>query len=268
MQISALQMQPTSCGKVENLELIRKSAHAAVGLGSDLLVAPEMSVTGYAIWNEIIAMAEPRDGYITNTLLEIASKLNIAIVAGMPELDGSDIYNTAICALPSGSIYSYRKCHLFGPDENSVFKKGNKLSPIFEIGGIKCGLLICYDVEFPEWARSLALAGAELFIVPTALPKNTANDRVSRLMVPTRALENHVAVVYAGLCGSEADTDYQGGSCIVGPDGADLMRADYDPGLLTVQINKITQDTFVGDPYISDRRPDLYRPIVGESILS
>ena len=258
LTVSALQMRPSPCDKAGNLASIQKSAQAASALGSALLVTPEMSLTGYASFKNMQAMAEPRDGHMVNALLEIARKTEIAVVAGMPELDGEDVFNSAVCALPSGAAYFYRKCHLFGPFEARTFKNGHEISPLFKIGEMQAGMLICYDVEFPEWTRSLALAGAELFIVPTALPKGPENERVSRLMVPTRALENHVTIIYAGLCGTEEKISYEGGSCIVGPDGVDLARAGCHPSLLTTQVQKAPPIQEMTDPYLTDRRPDLY----------
>ena len=262
MIVSALQMQPASCNKEKNLEQIKQAARSASATGASLLVTPEMSVTGYAIWNNIRNMAEPRDGLISAALLEMARDMNLAITAGMPELDGGEIYNTAICALPSGDIHFYRKCHLFGSDERGAFHEGVEPSEIFEISGIKAGLLICYDVEFPEWTRTLALAGAELIIVPTALPKSASNERVSRLMIPTRALENHCTLVYAGLCGFESFMEYQGGTCIAGPAGEDLARAGTGPALITADIGKIEISGEYGDPYLNDRRPNLYHALL------
>lgn len=261
MLVSALQMQPVSCRKEKNLEQIEQAARGAAASGACLLVTPEMSVTGYAIWNSIRSMAEPRDGFTSHALLKMARDMNIAIAAGMPELDGGEIYNSVVCALPSGNIHFYRKCHLFGPDERQAFHESTKPSDVFEIGGMKAGLLICYDVEFPEWTRTLALAGAELIIVPTALPRSTANERVSRLMIPTRALENHSTIIYAGLCGSENSTAYQGGTCIVGPSGEDLARAGARPALITAEIANVQVPGEQGDPYLKDRRPHLYHAL-------
>ncbi len=262
MIVSALQMQPASCNKEKNLEQISQAARSASATGANLLVTPEMSVTGYAIWNDIRRMAEPRDGFISAALQKMARELNLAITAGMPELDGGEIYNTAICALPSGDIHFYRKCHLFGADERAAFRQGAQPSEIFEIGGVKAGLLICYDVEFPEWTRTLALAGAELIIVPTALPKSAANERVSRLMIPTRALENQCTIIYAGLCGSENALEYQGGTCIAGPGGEDLARAGAGPALITATIEGQETSGGSGDPYLNDRRPELYHRLM------
>jgi predicted amidohydrolase len=262
MLIATLQMQPDSGNKAANLARIEATASACASRGAPLLVAPEMCLTGYARWDDIRSFAEPRDGETVTRLQQMANGLNIAIVAGMPELHGHSVYNTAVAALPGGQTYFYRKCHLFGPDENRIFESAAQRSPLFEIGGIKTGMLICYDVEFPEWTRSLALAGANLIVVPTALPKSPANDRVSRALVPARALENHVFIAYAGLCGAEGAMAYHGGSCIVGPDGEDLARAGAGETLLVSRVDPASYGDAIGDPYLQDRRPNLYTELV------
>ncbi len=253
--IAVLQMESAPADVAANLAHIAAAARAAAAFGASLLVTPEMSATGYAIWGDIPRLAEPRDGAIVGSLRAMAQAQRIAIVAGFPERDGAALYNTAVAALPDGVTHLYRKCHLYGPHEKGAFRAGGDPSPLFEIGGLKAGLLICYDVEFPELTRTLALAGAELLLVPTALPKGGTSARVSRSLVASRALENRVFVAYAGLCGCENGQSYQGGSVIVGRDGEDLARAGLGPTLLISRLDA----SVVGEPYLIDRRPDLYR---------
>jgi 5-aminopentanamidase len=262
MLIAALQMQPAPADPARNLATIENAAAAAARFGAALLVAPEMSTTGYAIWEDIPRLAEGRDGPIVTRLSTIAQTHKLAVAAGFPERDGANIYNAAALATPDGGLYVYRKCHLFGAHEKAAFAAAAELSPIVAIGGIRVGLLICYDVEFPEWVRTLALAGAELLIVPTALPRLAAANRVSLSMVPTRAFENHVFIAYADLCGGERGTDYQGGSVIAGPDGEILARAGAGPSLLITGIEPERSRDAGLDPYLADRRPELYRGLV------
>ncbi|HEX4767638.1 MAG TPA: nitrilase-related carbon-nitrogen hydrolase [Lichenihabitans sp.] len=253
--IAVLQMEPRPGDVAANLAHIATAARAAASFGATLLVAPEMAVTGYAIWDDIPRLAETRDGAIVGGLSDLARRQGLTIVAGFPERDGAVVYNSAVAALPDGATHLYRKCHLYSPHETAAFKAGGDPSRLFEIGGLKAALLICYDVEFPELARALALAGAELLLVPTALPKGGTSARVSRSMVPSRALENRVFVAYAGLCGCENGLSYQGGSVIVGRDGEDLARAGIGSALLVSRLDT----SIAGEPYLSDRRPDLYR---------
>lgn len=259
MRLAVLQMQPDPADVEANLGQIARAARAAAAVGATVLVAPEMAVTGYAVWNDVARLAEPRTGPAVSRLSGLAAETGVTIAAGFPERDGGAIYNAVAVAAPGGGMRTYRKCHLFGAHEKAVFAPGSDLSPLFDVGGLRAGLLICYDVEFPEMARSLALAGAELLLVPTALPRSGPNDRVSRAMVPVRALENHLIIAYAGLCGHENGFDYQGGSAIVGPDGEDLARAGLGPCLLVADVTREAYANGEPDPYLADRRPDLYR---------
>jgi len=259
MLLAVLQMQPVSADAVANLAQIEVAARSAAASGATLLVTPEMGVTGYAIWDDVARLAEGRDGSAVTRLVTLARETKVAIVAGFPERDGAAVYNTVALANPDGETQFYRKCHLFGPHEREAFVSGSALSSVFEVGGLRVGLLICYDIEFPEMARSLALAGAELLLVATALPKSGPNDRVSRTMIPTRALENHVFVAYAGLCGQEDGQAYQGGSVIVGQDGEDLARAGLAPALLLARLHRNAHASGEPDPYLADRRPTLYQ---------
>ncbi len=236
MLIAVLQMQPA--GTVDaNLTAIKTAATAAAAFGAKLLVTPEMGVTGYAIWDDIPHLAETRTGPIVQRLTAIAADHGITVVAGFPERDGETIYNTAAMIEPDGAASFYRKCHLFGLSEKAAFSPAADLSPIVQIGDLKIGLLICYDVEFPEMVRCLVLAGANVIAVPTALPRGAPANRVSSSMIQTRAFENHVFLIYAGLCGEENATPYQGGSIIAAPDGEVLARAGDGATLLITEIN-------------------------------
>lgn len=160
-------------------------------------------------------------------------------------------------------IANYRKTHLWGDYEKSFYTPGPGLLDPVEFMGIKLSMLICFDIEFTEPARILALKSAQLLIVPTAL---TSKDNTT-LTVPSRALENHVFIVYANRCGSDRypdghETTFCGNSVIVDPDGHDLARASAsDPELLVVPIDTDEQrwkDSVARNPYLSARRTDLY----------
>lgn len=258
MMIALLQMQPHPAAVELNLARISTAAHAAKSLGAGLLVTPELSLTGYAIGEDIARLAEPRDGPLVTRLVQLARNTGLEIVAGFPERDAGDVYNTAVLAGSHG-VEFYRKCHLFGPVESALFKASAVAPRLIDVAGMRAGLMICYDIEFPEMVRSLALAGAELIIVPTALPASAGQQRVSEVLVPGRALENHVFIAYAGLCGTERGMRYQGGSVIVGPDGIDLARAGNREALLIVDIDPAARSAAHREnPYLDDRRPEIY----------
>jgi predicted amidohydrolase len=128
--------------------------------------------------------------------------------------------------------------------------------PVFQIGGLKAGLLICYDVEFPEMVRHLALAGADLVLVPTALPASEHAAFIARSIIPVRAFENQVFVAYANHAGHDDAFAYAGLSGIAAPDGSDLIRAS-ETGV-SVLIAEIGPAAFsavrAANPYLTDRR--------------
>jgi predicted amidohydrolase len=127
----------------------------------------------------------------------------------------------------------------------------------FELDGWRIGLLICYEIEFPENARSLALAGADLIAVPTANMREF--DFVATTLVPTRAYENQCVVAYANHCGSEGYVVYGGLSSIVGADGAPLAQAGRDEALLVADLDRAQLAASRAHlPYLADRKPALY----------
>ncbi|MBX3567821.1 MAG: carbon-nitrogen hydrolase family protein [Rhizobiaceae bacterium] len=242
-----------------NLGRLAHAADEARRRGADLMAAPEMFLTGYALGAEHVRrLAEPVDGPSIGAARQIARGAGIALVFGFPEQDGEAVYNSAIAIGADGAILAtYRKTHLFGAVDRAQFSPGQAAPEIFEIGGFRLGLLICYDVEFPENARRLALDGADLMVVPTALMRPF--DIVARAVVPVRAFENQVFVAYANRCGAEADFDYCGLSCVIGPDGTDIARAGRGEELIVADLDKAA---LLGsrqlNPYLTDRRPELY----------
>lgn len=257
MKVAVYQEKSPSGGVADALERIRRRALAAAAAQVDLVIFPEMFLTGYNIGDAVFALAEPASGPSAAAVEAIARDSGVSILYGYPERSGDLIFNSALLIHPTqGAIANYRKTHLYGTEEKRLFAPGDNLV-VAEPDGLKVGILICYDVEFPEAVRALALAGAELIAVPTALIEPF--DIVARTLVPARAFENQVYVAYAGLCGREGSLGYCGLSCIVGPDGKDLARAGADAALLVTDIDPsaITRGR-KKNPYLSDRRPELY----------
>lgn len=260
MQIALFQMQPVSGNVRANLEKIVQAAEAASDMGADLLIAPELALSGYALGPAFAEIAETRDGDMITALSDIAAEFDLAICAGFPERDGDDVYNSAVLVRPDGAAEFYRKTHLYGDGERAAFRPGDDRPLVFDLDGIRTGMLICYDVEFPENVRSLALAGAELILVPTALPKGEISRRIADMVVPVRALENGVFIAYADLCGVENELQYGGRSVIVSPDGDELARAGMGETLLVATIDTSAYaEARAQNPYLVDRRSALYR---------
>src|SRR5262249_51094774 len=148
-----------------------EAARQARAAGVDVLVVPELATTGYGIGDALFELAEKPGGGQARAIGAAAEELGLTIVAGFPERAGDAIYNAALVATPAGARHVYRKCQLYGDYEKRRFARGPVAPEIFEIsGGVRLGVLICFDVEFPEHVRRLVRAGADLIAVPTALP--------------------------------------------------------------------------------------------------
>ena len=126
---------------------------------------------------------------------------NIALVFGYPERVGDEVANASVLIGPDGAILlNYRKSHLFGDLDRSMFQAAGTEFPIATLMGQKIGLLICYDIEFPEPARRLALAGADIILIATALME--PYEQVANHVIPARAYENQVYLAYANHSGT------------------------------------------------------------------
>jgi predicted amidohydrolase len=226
MRIAALQMHAIAGDGEANIERIAAAATDAAAGGAKLLIVPELAVTGYGAGEAAFArLASPATGEVAARLSTIARDNGIAIVAGFAEQEGTLTYNSALFTDGIGTNAVYRKSHLYGDYERSAFKSGVPASVMVELGGVRLGMLICYDVEFPENVRRLALAGAELVVVPTALPKGSSGTFIANHMIQVRAFENQVFVAYINHCGADDNFTYAGLSRIAAPDGKLLAEA-------------------------------------------
>ncbi len=232
MKIALLQMQATAGDVEANLSTNETAAAEAASAGAALLLAPELATTGYGAGGALRDMAEGLDGPQVTRLGAIASRLGIALVAGLAERAGDDIFNAAVMLRPDAEPSVYRKTHLYGDYERAIFTPGEIGVSVTAFQGLKLGFLICYDVEFPENLRRLARAGAELILVPTALPRGPYAAFIATQVVPVRAFENQVFVAYANHTGSDPLFNYAGLSRIAAPDGRCLAAADDDAAAL------------------------------------
>lgn len=259
MRIACFQ-GPESADTVQgNLALLTETARQARASGADLLITPEMFLTGYAIGAaEVAHLAEPQGGPALAQVAAIAKSNGIAIILGYPERTADAIFNAATAYDAAGNqIGHYRKTHLFGAVDRAQFSPGQTPATLFEMNGYKIGMLICYDVEFPENVRHLALLGADLVVVPTALMQ--PYDVVAKTIVPARAFENQIFVAYVNRCGLEAPFDYCGLSCVIAPDGRDLARAGRGQQLILADLDLASMHkSRETNTYLQDRRPGHY----------
>jgi predicted amidohydrolase len=242
------------------LAAMARAAAQAAADGVGLLVMPELFLTGYNIGADALrALAEPQDGASARQAAAIARQHGIALLYGYPE-QGNDgaIYNSALLiGRDGGPCANFRKLHLFGDKERAVFTPGSVPFILAETGGLRLGLLICYDVEFPEMVRGLALRGAQVACVPTALMH--PYGFVPEILVRSRAYENQMFVIYANRTGREDDLLYAGASCIIGPDGQELSRAGAGEQLIAADLDiSLLARSAAFNSYFADRRPELY----------
>ncbi|NMX67533.1 carbon-nitrogen hydrolase family protein [Pseudomonas sp. WS 5111] len=258
MRVALYQCPPLPLDVAGNLKRLHHVAHEAGD--ADLLVLPEMFLTGYNIGAEAVgALAETQDGPAAQTIAELARNAGLAILYGYPErAEDGQIYNSVQLIDATGQRRcNYRKTHLFGDLDHSMFSAGGDEFPIVELNGWKLGFLICYDLEFPENTRRLALAGAELILVPTA--NMVPFDFVADVTVRARAFENQCYVAYANYCGHEDQIQYCGQSSIAAPNGQRVAQAGLDEALIVATLDRLLiRDAQAANHYLADRRPELY----------
>lgn len=256
MRIALLQMAAKPGDAAVNLARIAEAAASAVELGADLLIAPELAIVGYGAGDALRDLAEPSDGAQISRLASIAANSGLAIIAGFAEREDAVIYNSAVFTDGRTGPSIYRKSHLYGDYERAIFASGDPTAMIVEWRGLLLGLLICYDVEFPENVRRLALAGADLVAVPTALPASPDAEMIARRVIPVRAFENQIFVAYANHTGRDARFAYAGLSHVAAPDGSTLAKASStEAGLIIADIRPEEYErSRAANPYLRDLR--------------
>jgi predicted amidohydrolase len=245
---------------------------AASDSSAQLIIFPECALTGYCFdsLEEASQFAEPADGPSAEALSEACRKAGIYGVVGFIERSGSRLYNSAMLVGPGGLIGIYRKLHLPYLGVDRFLAPGDRGFSVFELPLGRIGILICYDISFPESARALKLLRAQIIALPTNWP--TAAWRTPAFVVNARAHENHIYLAAANRIGQERKWSFIGQSKIVDPngdlvaeatiDGQEILFADID--LDDADNNRIVN---VAGAYeldrIADRRPELYRIIAG-----
>lgn len=251
MKIALNQCLPTD-GNIENsFVIIEQSLNLAATGGVDMLVLPELFLPGYNRPDLHRMLAQPIDGEWIARLSILVKKAGCGLTLGWAEADGGKVYNAAICFDQQGHILAnYRKIQLFGDMEKQSFIPSNQYQT-FEWQGQKAALLICYDIEFPQHCRALAEQGVSLIFVPTANPQG--HEHVSKVLVPARASEMGVTIVYANYCGIEQGLTFAGLSLIVGPDANPIASAGTHQSILIAELDAPTlQNTEIHSTQLQD----------------
>jgi len=254
-----------------NREAARKAVAEAAAAGARLVVLPELSDSGYVFADagEARSLASPAASGVTlREWRSLAARHGLVIAGGFCELgpDGN-LYNSAAIVDAAGTRAVYRKAHLWDA-EKKVFTPGDDPPPVVALPFGNVGLMICYDLEFPEWVRLAALSGADLIAVPVNWPASASppppGERPGEVIVAQAAAwSNGVFIAVADRCGTERGVAWVGGSLIAGRGGypaagpvsgdrAALLTAAIDLRLARDKRNSELNDLF------ADRRPELY----------
>ncbi|MGT2426867.1 nitrilase-related carbon-nitrogen hydrolase [Amnibacterium kyonggiense] len=269
-RVAALQLEPVLGDLAGNAERILRAVEEALAAGVDVIVLPELATSGYVFTSldEARALATtPSDPLFATCAALLATRPGAVLVLGFPERVGDVLHNAAALITEDGVQGVYRKVHLWDR-EKLWFTPGSAPPLVVDTAHGRIGVLICFDLEFPEWTRIASLAGADLLAVPVNWPdvRRTADERLDeqRIAVAT-SLMNRVAIAVADRTGVERGVGWCEGTCIV--DARGRLRATAGDGLgsasadLDLLQSRDKRQTDLVDTF-SDRRPDLYGSIL------
>jgi len=260
LKVAQIQLSPRLGDLSYNIQnandLIEKSANAK------LVILPELANTGYNFIdrNHALELADTtaKSEYI-EMLADNARRQQQFIISGFHELDKDELFNTSILVGPNGEFGKYRKIHLF-MNEKEIFSKGNLGLPVFEMDGIKLGMLICFDYLFPEVWRIMGLKSAQII----AHPSNLVTYKAFKV-VPAQAVINRFFIFTTNRIGTERDISFSGRTFAVDPEGdviaeasakkEEILFTEIDPGLAHDKM--ITEKNHV----LKDRFPEEYTEI-------
>ncbi|MGW4031794.1 nitrilase-related carbon-nitrogen hydrolase [Streptomyces sp. NPDC004838] len=269
--VACCQLAP-QVGRVgENRERIREAITAAADRGADIVVLPELANSGYVFRDadELLSVAEPLDGETIREWEELASRLRLVIVSGFAELgEEGRVHNTGVLIDETGLRAAYRKAHLWNAEKTYGFTPGDRPPPVLDTPHGRIGIMVCYDVEFPEWVRLAALDGAELLCAPVNWPlyPRPEGERPGEIVrVQADASVNRMFVAVADRTGVERGQDWLGGTVIVDADGypvTPLHLGEEATVTATVDLAQ-ARDKAISErnDVHADRRPGLYAPI-------
>lgn len=270
MTVAAAQIDPKLFDRDGNLVKIERFAREAAGRGAQLIVFPEAAVTGYCFQSleEALPYAEAVPGPAVVALTRIAQGLGVYLVVGLLEEDAGAVYNSVVLAGPEGLIGVHRKAHLpyLGIDRFVNHGQGPLRVHQTPVGSI--GMHICYEATFPEVARTMALQGAEVLVLPTNWPEG--REKMPEYVIHARALENRVHLIACDRVGEERGFRFIGRSKIINATGDALAVASTDKEeiiLAEVDLDLPHRKRIVFRPnafevdLFGDRRPELYGPI-------
>lgn len=249
----------------ENYQKIEQMIHKASQNNVQILVFPELSLSGYCLIHakeNVLSVSDP----IIKDIRQCAQEHHMTVLAGIAEKAENDLFITQLICHSDGRLDGYRKTHP-GQREQQIFSLGNQL-PVFS-DCTNFGVELCYDAHFPEVSTALALSGAQILFIPHAIPAMAGNRKeIWNKFMPARAYDNRVFVACCNLTGTNGcGTVFDGGMCIYDPDG--MMIAEDFSGkesllIVDLPIQQVMQyrtptSYFYKRYYLAHRRPELYK---------
>lgn len=260
MKVACLQMDMVLAAPEENFSHAARLIEEAMADAPDVLVLPETWNTGFFPKENLPALCDQDGRQVKATMGALAKKHHVNIVAGsVSNVRNGKVYNTAYVFDRDGTcVASYDKTHLFTPmGEHHYYTPGDHLCR-FQLDGVSCGLIICYDIRFPELTRSMSVQGLDMLFVVSQWP----NVRTFHLrsLTTARAIENQMFLCCCNSCGTAGETAYGGNSAIIDPWGNTLALAGEGEQIITAQCDLSQLETIRTSINVyADRRPELYR---------
>ncbi|SFE54906.1 carbon-nitrogen hydrolase family protein [Alteribacillus iranensis] len=263
INVSLAQLKPKLADKKNNLKQIAHAISKAKNENSDLIVFPELFLTGYSVEDKVNILAEDENGPHLEEIKKLCTEHSIYAVVGFAEKDQQDHYyiSTALINDNGNIVDIYRKTHLFD-EEKKYFSAGSELKVIqTPIGNI--GMMICFDVEFPEVARILKLKNADFLVIANA--NMDPYEEHHRLYARCRAMENEIPVIICNRLGKEKDLNFCGDSMVIDATGSILLEMKDNEGVKTVEL-PLQQALDPKMRYIVNRRSTLYSSLLKDRI--
>lgn len=274
VRIAACQFDVAFKQAQQNIESMNRLAEAAKEQGAILAAFPECALQGYCYESreEAFGLAQTVPGPATQALAATANRLDMHLVFGLLERDGDHLYNASVLIGPDGIVGKYRKIHLPFLGVDRFVDPGQDGYRVFPVGDLKVGMIICYDGNFPESARSLMLLGADLIVLPTNWPAGA--EGTASFITQARAAENHLYYLAANRVGVEQGFTFLGRSKICDPYGRVASQlGDTEVGVTVAEIDAgwARNKRIIRVPgklefsYLDDRRPEFYQALTAEA---
>ncbi|MDF2824327.1 MAG: putative amidohydrolase [Mycobacterium sp.] len=262
--IACCQFSPVFGDLAGNIGTVESLIADAVSAGADIIVLPELATSGYMFHDaaEARSLSLPASSPLF-TRWSAAAGDSVAVVGFCEAADDGRIFNSAVVVDGSGVLECYRKTHLWDR-EKLIFTPGETLPPVVKTRHGAIAVMVCYDLEFAEITRHVALGGAELIVAPVnwpLFPRPEGEHPGEVITAMSTARTNKIAVAVCDRSGEERDQPWTAGTAIVDPHGWVVATAGPDAGVALAELDlSVTHDKSLTEyvDLLADRRVDLY----------